>query len=143
MLDGKRNDSLLNSKDLRSTVNASVALIHKLDKFHVPVVIPVLLPSQTFSLLPRRSGYLFVDRFSNNKFFQKTARFITGYEFDHPFLDKSCGITKSGKYVLPLYQHVVNIMHPSMMFIGVSKKVINRVFDAQVFRMDFLVSVLF
>ncbi|XP_026315002.1 senecionine N-oxygenase-like [Hyposmocoma kahamanoa] len=55
----------------------------------------------------------------------------TGYEFDHPFLDKSCGITKSGKYVLPLYQHVVNIMHPSMMFIGVSKKVINRVFDAQ------------
>ncbi|CAH0728413.1 unnamed protein product, partial [Brenthis ino] len=55
----------------------------------------------------------------------------TGYEFLHPFLDSSSGLTLSGKYVLPLHQSIVNIRHPTMTFIGVVKKVITRVMDAQ------------
>lgn len=55
----------------------------------------------------------------------------TGYEFSHPFLDSSSGLTVSGKYVLPLHQSIVNIRHPTMSFIGVVKKVITRVMDAQ------------
>ncbi|XP_047537225.1 senecionine N-oxygenase-like [Vanessa atalanta] len=57
--------------------------------------------------------------------------FCTGYEFYHPFLDKSCGLTVSGKFILPLHQNIVNIRHPSMSFIGVVNKVITRVMDAQ------------
>ncbi|KAJ2938756.1 hypothetical protein O0L34_g3376 [Tuta absoluta] len=55
----------------------------------------------------------------------------TGYEFEHKFLDKSCGITASSKFILPLYKQIINIIHPTMMFIGIPKKVINRVLDAQ------------
>ncbi|XP_049877782.1 senecionine N-oxygenase-like [Pectinophora gossypiella] len=57
--------------------------------------------------------------------------FCTGYDYEHSFLDKSCGITATSKFLLPLYQHMVNIRYPSMVFIGVPKKVINRVLDAQ------------
>ncbi|CAH2045539.1 unnamed protein product, partial [Iphiclides podalirius] len=57
--------------------------------------------------------------------------FCTGYEFDHSFIDESAGLTIAGKFVLPLYQHIVNIRHPTMTFIGVVKKVITRVMDAQ------------
>ncbi|XP_038206504.1 senecionine N-oxygenase-like [Zerene cesonia] len=55
----------------------------------------------------------------------------TGYEYSHPFLDKSAGLTASGKFVLPLHQHIVNIRHPSMTFIGMARVIINRVLDAQ------------
>ncbi|XP_047505991.1 senecionine N-oxygenase-like [Pieris napi] len=55
----------------------------------------------------------------------------TGYEYDHPFLDKSSGLTLTGKFILPLHQHIVNIRHPSMSFIGIAKGIINRVLDAQ------------
>ncbi|XP_068619062.1 senecionine N-oxygenase-like [Battus philenor] len=57
--------------------------------------------------------------------------FCTGYEYDHTFLDESAGLTVSGKFLLPLYQHIVNIRHPTMTFLGVVKKVITRVMDAQ------------
>ncbi|XP_026735259.1 senecionine N-oxygenase-like isoform X2 [Trichoplusia ni] len=57
--------------------------------------------------------------------------FCTGYNYAHPFLDTSAGVTASKKFVLPLYKQTVNIKHPSMTFVGVSKKVINRVMDAQ------------
>ncbi|XP_013183012.2 senecionine N-oxygenase [Amyelois transitella] len=57
--------------------------------------------------------------------------FCTGYEFDHPFLEQTTGVTSTGKYVLPLYQQTVNIRHPTMTFVGMSKGVINRVMDAQ------------
>ncbi|KAL0869186.1 hypothetical protein ABMA27_007469 [Loxostege sticticalis] len=57
--------------------------------------------------------------------------FCTGYDFTHPFLDKSVGITASGKFVLPLYQHTVNIRHPTLAFVGVSKKILNKVLEAQ------------
>lgn len=56
----------------------------------------------------------------------------TGYDYYHPFLkEKTSGITATKKYVLPLYRHLVNIKYPSMTFVGVSKKVITRVMDAQ------------
>lgn len=57
--------------------------------------------------------------------------FCTGYDFDHSFLDENAGVTTSGKFVLPLYQHLVNIRHPTMMFIGLTRKTITRVLDAQ------------
>ncbi|CAG9789252.1 unnamed protein product [Diatraea saccharalis] len=57
--------------------------------------------------------------------------FCTGYVFSHPFLDKSVGITATEKFLLPLYQHMVNIRHPTMVFVGVPKKVLNSVLEAQ------------
>ncbi|XP_013135625.1 PREDICTED: senecionine N-oxygenase-like [Papilio polytes] len=57
--------------------------------------------------------------------------FCTGYEYNHSFVDESAGLTVSGKFVLPLYQHIVNIRHPTMTFLGVVGKVITRVMDAQ------------
>ncbi|XP_037294204.1 senecionine N-oxygenase-like isoform X2 [Manduca sexta] len=57
--------------------------------------------------------------------------FCTGYRYNHPFLDSSTGVTATDKFILPLYQQVVNIKHPSMTFVGISKRIINRVLDAQ------------
>ncbi|XP_039757696.1 senecionine N-oxygenase-like [Pararge aegeria] len=57
--------------------------------------------------------------------------FCTGYEYYHPFLDESSGLTRSGKYVMPLYQHIVNMRRPTMTFIGVVNRVITKVMDAQ------------
>lgn len=57
--------------------------------------------------------------------------FCTGYDFNHPFLDESCGVTSTAKFVLPLHKQLVNIKHPSMVFIGIAKKIITRVMDAQ------------
>ncbi|KAL4715975.1 hypothetical protein ACJJTC_013275 [Scirpophaga incertulas] len=57
--------------------------------------------------------------------------FATGYEYSHPFLDKNVGLTANGKFLLPLYQHMVNIHHPTMVFVGAVKKVLNKVIDAQ------------
>ncbi|XP_041969174.1 senecionine N-oxygenase-like [Aricia agestis] len=59
------------------------------------------------------------------------AIFCTGYFYSHPFVDKSSGLTLSGKFVLPLYRHIVNIRHPSMTFLGVVNVVITRTMDAQ------------
>ncbi|XP_050675084.1 senecionine N-oxygenase-like isoform X2 [Leptidea sinapis] len=55
----------------------------------------------------------------------------TGYEYHHPFLHQSAGLSAYGKFVLPLYQHIVNIRHPSMSFIGVVNVVITKTMDAQ------------
>ncbi|GBP65957.1 Senecionine N-oxygenase [Eumeta japonica] len=57
--------------------------------------------------------------------------YCTGYDFAHPFLDANSGVTTSGKFVLPLYQHMVNIRHPTMFFIGLTRRTITRVLDAQ------------
>ncbi|CAG4953555.1 unnamed protein product [Parnassius apollo] len=56
---------------------------------------------------------------------------LPGYEYIHSFLDESTGLTVSSKFVLPLYQHIVNVRHPNMAFLGVVKQVITRVMDAQ------------
>ncbi|XP_034834103.1 senecionine N-oxygenase-like [Maniola hyperantus] len=57
--------------------------------------------------------------------------FATGYEFYHPFLDETSGLTRAGKYVMPLYQHIVNMRRPTMTFIGVVNRVITKVMDSQ------------
>ncbi|XP_050684351.1 senecionine N-oxygenase-like isoform X2 [Leptidea sinapis] len=43
----------------------------------------------------------------------------TGYLYNFPFLDASCGISVEDNCVEPLYKHLVNIYHPTMCFIGV------------------------
>ncbi|KAL0869187.1 hypothetical protein ABMA27_007470 [Loxostege sticticalis] len=57
--------------------------------------------------------------------------FCTGYGFTYPFLDKGVGVEASGKFVLPLYQHTVNIRHPTMAFVGVAKQIFMCVREAQ------------
>ncbi|KAF5274054.1 hypothetical protein FQR65_LT04452 [Abscondita terminalis] len=46
--------------------------------------------------------------------------YCTGYEYKFPFLSESCGITVTDNWVRPLYKHVVNIEHPTMVFIGIT-----------------------
>ncbi|CAB3225449.1 unnamed protein product [Arctia plantaginis] len=56
----------------------------------------------------------------------------TGYTFSFPFLNyQSAGVSATKKYVLPLHNQVVNINHPSMTFVGVSKYVPGIVRDIQ------------
>ncbi|XP_068631795.1 senecionine N-oxygenase isoform X2 [Battus philenor] len=43
----------------------------------------------------------------------------TGYLYNFPFLDESCGIVVEDNCVEPLYKHLVNIHHPSMCLVGV------------------------
>lgn len=45
--------------------------------------------------------------------------FCTGYNYSFPFLTPQCGITIENNFVNPLYNHIVNINHPTMFFIGV------------------------
>ena len=45
--------------------------------------------------------------------------YCTGYSFNFPFLDKSCGISVSNGRVYPLYKHLFNACFPSMSIIGV------------------------
>ncbi|KAF5305892.1 hypothetical protein FQR65_LT18648 [Abscondita terminalis] len=63
-----------------------------------------------------KSGVIFVDG-SNEDI--DVVIYSTGYEYKFPFLAESCGITASDNWVRPLYKHVVNIQHPTMMFIGI------------------------
>ncbi|XP_058795399.1 uncharacterized protein LOC131666600 [Phymastichus coffea] len=44
--------------------------------------------------------------------------YCTGYMLDFPFLDESTDITFTDKYVEPLYEHMINAYHPTMMFLG-------------------------
>ncbi|KAI8425131.1 hypothetical protein MSG28_006975 [Choristoneura fumiferana] len=55
----------------------------------------------------------------------------TGYDFDFSFLDESCGLTVSSKYVLPVYQYMVNIRRPSMVILALPKPIITRALDVQ------------
>lgn len=45
----------------------------------------------------------------------------SGYEYSYPFLGEGVGITVKDYSVEPLYKHILNIKHPTMAFIGVSK----------------------
>lgn len=45
--------------------------------------------------------------------------FCTGYLYDFPFLDESCGIRVEQNRVSPLYKQIFNVRKPSMAFIGV------------------------
>ncbi|XP_058793276.1 trimethylamine monooxygenase-like [Phymastichus coffea] len=43
----------------------------------------------------------------------------TGYEYDFPFLGDDSGIeVVEGKYVRPLYKHLISVEHPTMAFLG-------------------------
>ncbi|XP_063387555.1 senecionine N-oxygenase-like [Cydia fagiglandana] len=55
----------------------------------------------------------------------------TGYEFDFSILHESCGLTVSSKFVLPVYQHMVNIRRPSMVLLALPKPIITRAIDVQ------------
>ncbi|KAK7584093.1 hypothetical protein V9T40_005056 [Parthenolecanium corni] len=59
--------------------------------------------------------------------------FCTGFEFHFPFLDKSCGIEISKNLIVrPLYKRFINILHPTMCFIGlVIKTVVFPLVDLQ------------
>ncbi|KAL0123019.1 hypothetical protein PUN28_007568 [Cardiocondyla obscurior] len=50
--------------------------------------------------------------------------FCTGYKYSFPFLDKSCGVQVDNNYITPLYQHFINIEHPSMCIIGIPTVVV-------------------
>ena len=47
--------------------------------------------------------------------------YCSGYKYNFPFLDKSCGIEVANSFTMvkPLYKHMININHPTMCFIGV------------------------
>ncbi|KPJ20713.1 Flavin-containing monooxygenase FMO GS-OX3 [Papilio xuthus] len=44
--------------------------------------------------------------------------YCTGYEYDYPFLDKSCGLAIDKHSVIPLHKYMVNINEPSMVVMG-------------------------
>lgn len=57
----------------------------------------------------------------------------TGYNFNFPFLFKKCGITlEHGRFVRPLYKHMIHIHRPTFCFIGLPLVAPNPVFDYQV-----------
>lgn len=43
---------------------------------------------------------------------------VLGYEYDYPFLDKSCGLVIDKHSVIPLHKYMVNINEPSMVIMG-------------------------
>lgn len=45
--------------------------------------------------------------------------YATGYNFDYPFLTDDSGIRFVDNFVQPLYKHIFNIKHPTMLFIGI------------------------
>ncbi|XP_036366120.1 flavin-containing monooxygenase FMO GS-OX-like 2 isoform X1 [Octopus sinensis] len=52
-----------------------------------------------------------------------TVIFCTGYKYDFPFLTKECNLNITDGRVYPLFKHIVHAKHPSLNFIGVTKKV--------------------
>jgi hypothetical protein len=45
---------------------------------------------------------------------------VPGYNHSYPFLSPECGINVvDGRYVEPLYLHIININHPTMAFVGI------------------------
>lgn len=59
--------------------------------------------------------------------------FCTGYSYSFPFLSPKCEIQVCGNHVQRLFKHCVNIMYPTMFFIGlVFPTVITFVMDLQV-----------
>lgn len=44
--------------------------------------------------------------------------FCTGYLYDFPFLGETSGIVNDGRNLYPLHKNFINMLHPSMAFIG-------------------------
>nr|XP_012146820.1 PREDICTED: flavin-containing monooxygenase FMO GS-OX-like 2 isoform X1 [Megachile rotundata]XP_012146821.1 PREDICTED: flavin-containing monooxygenase FMO GS-OX-like 2 isoform X1 [Megachile rotundata]XP_012146823.1 PREDICTED: flavin-containing monooxygenase FMO GS-OX-like 2 isoform X1 [Megachile rotundata]XP_012146824.1 PREDICTED: flavin-containing monooxygenase FMO GS-OX-like 2 isoform X1 [Megachile rotundata] len=82
-----------------------------------------------------------VERIEGEKIFLKDQTsvtadvfmFCTGYRYNFPFLNESCGIKVDGNYVTPLYKHLINIDHPTMCIVGIPTIVVPfPMFHAQV-----------
>lgn len=82
-----------------------------------------------------------VERIEGEKIFLKDQSFVTadvfmfctGYRYNFPFLDESCGIKVDDNYVTPLYKHLINIDHPTMCIVGIPTIVVPfPMFHAQV-----------
>ncbi len=58
--------------------------------------------------------------------------FCTGYKFNLPFLDKSCGVNIENQRIFPLYHQIFNAKYPSMSFIGLQ----NIICPSQLFSMQ-------
>lgn len=54
---------------------------------------------------------------TNDKF--SILFFCTGYKYAFPFLSVDCGISVDDNYVKHLFKHCINILYPSMAFIGI------------------------
>lgn len=82
-----------------------------------------------------------VERVEGEKIYLKDQSFVTadafmfctGYRYNFPFLDESCGIKVDDNYVTPLYKHLINIDHSTMCIVGIPTIVIPfPLFHAQV-----------
>ncbi|XP_024082101.1 senecionine N-oxygenase-like isoform X1 [Cimex lectularius] len=59
--------------------------------------------------------------------------YCTGYYYSFPFLHQSCGVKVKDNYITPLYKHMININHPTMVFIGIPyRTVIFPMFEIQI-----------
>ncbi|XP_073950542.1 senecionine N-oxygenase-like [Choristoneura fumiferana] len=77
----------------------------------------------------RKNGVVFVDGSFEEV---DDVIYCTGYDFNYPFLDGSCGLAISTDSVTPLYKHVVNINEPTMLIVGlVVKACVVTAIDAQ------------
>nr|CBI83750.1 flavin-dependent monooxygenase [Arctia caja] len=75
------------------------------------------------------TGAVFVDD-TTEEF--DVAILCTGYRYSFPFLNyQSSGVTSSAKYIMPLYNQLININHPTMTFVGTGKYSIGLVRDRQ------------
>nr|CBI83753.1 flavin-dependent monooxygenase [Tyria jacobaeae] len=75
------------------------------------------------------TGAVFVDG-STEEF--DVAILCTGYKYSFPFLNyKSSGVAWTDKYVMPLYNQLININYPTMTFVGTGKYSIGLVRDRQ------------
>ncbi|KAL3286885.1 hypothetical protein HHI36_001373 [Cryptolaemus montrouzieri] len=58
--------------------------------------------------------------------------FCTGFKYDYPFLNQTCGVTVTNNHIEPLYKHMIHIERPTMCFIGIPFNVCAfRMFDLQ------------
>lgn len=61
-----------------------------------------------------------------------TILLCTGYKYNFPFLDESCGVTVDDNHIQPLYKHMIHIEKPTMCFIGIPFQVCTfHMFDLQ------------
>ncbi|CAB3241500.1 unnamed protein product [Arctia plantaginis] len=75
------------------------------------------------------TGAVFVDD-STEEF--DVAILCTGYRYSFPFLNyQSSGVTWSETYIMPLYNQLININHPTMTFVGTAKYALGLVRDRQ------------
>lgn len=76
----------------------------------------------------KRLNFMFYLSFAHHKIL-----FLSGYRYSYPFLNADSGIHIEDNFVQPLYKHIFNIEHPTMVFIGLTDQLGTfRVFDLEV-----------